>query len=205
MFFRYHAAKESLDTLPVGGPIIMQSYSPYSSPIGRNVLRRYKSVEEMWSHARRPAFATWPHARRPGLTLWCRDDAYWLYPLDLSVLMSYKASPDVPNTLFSRNCKRYGGINDKCLVMGAEAADKMLTAYSAVWTNDSRLVSAIAEEYLRKLAWTRGVTVQEVPFLQMPCIDSMFQRGPHDTRSLCVKHHASCVSSLPVGSPPFCL
>jgi hypothetical protein len=203
VYFKYQTYHEEIKPLLPGYGGLMTQYNPDWSAIGRNVLRRWKSTEEMYR-------ASSSLGDDEGYTLWCRDDAYWLYPFDLQYVLGTTHLATNNGSLIARNCGQWGGINDKCLLMGAHAAQAMLTAYSAVWTRGLNLASKNAEQVLLDLAQQRNTWLQQVPFNVLSCADSQLWHGQNtlvpEEYGICLKHNEArgCLGSYWPNGPIWC-
>lgn len=146
----------------------LQQYSPLTSHVGRRVLRRYKSVEGLFN-------AVLDATEAYDFVLWTRDDDQWLGPLDITAFID-----DHNSTwrLYSKDCKSWGGINDKTLLFGWEAAKALLRRiYTDFWLPHERLSSVFnAEEYLAALARLRGVESVPVPYCRLPTAVAAYAR-----------------------------
>ena len=188
--------KERLHALPNVTRIHLRlrQYSPYTTEVGRSILRLWQTRERMWNISRGVERA---HAARYRLVAWTRDDTFWLGPIQMCAFLKLAAD----EALFTRNCLCQGGINDKTVVMGRRAAAEVMLAYTAFWDPRPYLEGFNAENYLLRLAQARRLAVRAVDFALLPSIDSMIR---HSTRRPCVKRVYSCLLTLPPWSPEFC-
>ena len=194
-YYEHLHGPEPLDALPADDAFRgrMQQYSPYSDSRGRAVLRVWKARERMWRVAQ-------GIERQRGVlyqfVLWTRDDAFWIGQVRLRRFPQAVGG----NVLFSRDCRRWGGINDKTVLLGRAAAPALMTAYRSFW--DPGMDGTVnAEQYLKHLAVRRNVQLQPVPFALLPSLDAMVS---NETQAPCIKWFYSCVWRLPAGSPGWC-
>lgn len=182
--------QEVVDPLPRDKVLrYLFDYSPYTSEVGMNVLRRWRSSEELLNATLGTSY---------DFVLWEREDQYWLKPFWLFNF------PPYPNAVYAKNCLGWGGMNDKSLLLGREAAHRLLRAYSSFWVVDERLESRNAEQFLAGLAQAEGLSVHKMPWKTMPSSDATFAKREDGSLGLCIKTFYSCKSELPEGSPPFC-
>merc|ERR1719264_702345 len=109
-------------------------YPVNSSQIGKNVLRRYQTLEFLMGLAATNEQNT---GTKYDFVLVTRDDDFWLGPLDLN---AFKAEANSSFKVFSKDCKTWSGMNDKTLLFGHHAAKGvLLRLYSDFWTMDDEL------------------------------------------------------------------
>merc|ERR1711972_279678 len=105
------------------------------------------------------------------LAIWTRDDAYWIDKVgSLAALLRKQTSN---HTVWSKNCKYWGGINDKTVIMGRHAAGMLFTAYSSYLKPTPLFRSMNSEIYLSLLAERRRLLKVRLPHEYMPCWDGM--------------------------------
>jgi hypothetical protein len=174
----------------------MAQYSPFTSKVGRNVLRRFKAGERLMN-------LTMLTAAQGRFTydyvLWTRDDDYWLGPFDLP--------PTTPeesfNVVFSKGsgCNAWGGINDKTLLYGWGAAQNLLGRYySDFWDPDTSLNTYNMETFLSAFTAFKGMTSSPLAWEKLPTMDSVYIEVDGAPK-LCQKSSYRC-EGLPEG-PPF--
>ena len=197
LIYYEHLKTEALDELPEG-PIFhkrLSQYSPYKSQSGKAILKLWRARELMWNSS--VALEARYNAQYR-FVLWTRDDAFWPSPIQLR----YFLNETDPKTVYGRNCATYGGINDKTVLLGRQAAPQMMTAYSAFFNPTWNLETGNAEQYLLKLAQVRTgdmvpqtrPTVKQVSFAYLPSLDAMANRR---TRQICIKMFYACLKTLP--------
>merc|ERR1712032_720615 len=168
----------------------MAWYTPYHSPCGRNVLRRYKTAEHLFGKARAYEEKT---GFQYGYIMWARDDSYFEKPFNLSV---FAEDAGARWTLYSRDCNRAGGINDKLLLMGRKASEWLFEGlYTQFWKADVGLSGphmydrnwvGDAEMYMARFVQKRGVRLVKVPQASLPSLEAQFEQQGK-TAALCVK------------------
>lgn len=192
-FFRQLDEQEAIDDLPAGNfsSAYMTEYNPSRSEVGKNVLRRWKSVEDLL-RVMQTSKANYD------FVLWEREDQFWTRPFSLG----YFAGAG-PKSVYVKDCLGWGGINDKSILMARDAANSMLTAYSAFWHDDKALASHNAEKFLENLAAIQKLDIMKVPFRRLPSTDAAYLPRSSPPRP-CIKRIYSCENPLPKGAPDFC-
>lgn len=157
-------------------------YNPYKSPIGRNILRRYFSIERLANMAFQQ--------ERYEFMLVTRDDDHFLGQLNLSRFASWDNFRD---RVFSKDCKTWYGVNDKTLLFGGEAANRTLRRlYSDFWMHDKRLDTYNAEVFLKEFIKVKGAISTPVNFAEIPSSDSVWVKNKAGTPVLCQRPHYLC-------------
>merc|ERR1712187_1058757 len=129
-----------------------------------------------------------------------RDDDHWLAPLDLP---SFATDPTFfSHTLYYKNCKTWGGVNDKTLLFGRAAAERILfRIYTDFWShNDNESIGSTlnAEMTLKLYALREGVRLLPVDFSRIPTMDSVYMQVGARTW-LCQKPGYACVTHWQFG------
>lgn len=150
----------------------MRQYPPQKSSIGRNVLRLWKSREQLWEHGN---VAEKELRVQYSLVMWVRDDTHWVG--DLGSMTGLLTSVNVTRTLWTKNCKEFYGINDKVALMGRQAADVMLRAWSSYQQPVPALESLNAEQFLLRLAQSRHLDLIKLEQKTLPSGDAMYVGG----------------------------
>jgi len=147
-------------------------YNPTRNEVGKNVLRRFKALEYLASKAL-PRF--------PDFVLVTRDDDHWNGPLRLN---SFSSLHEASKKVFTKNCNQHGGVNDKTLLFGRDAALAILPKlYSGFWDNESTLdqtpteldMTWNPERYLKTMFEFRGVGSHSVEWQLLPTSTSVYQ------------------------------
>ena len=63
--------------------------------------------------------------------MWTQDDVFWVGPLSLIRLA--RAYVRYSDTIWSHKCRAFGGINDRTVLMGRQAAAVLMRAYKSFW------------------------------------------------------------------------
>jgi len=189
-------AEEVDSSMPVETPMRFTQYPVNSSQIGKNVLRRFQTLEFLMGLAATTERST---GTNYDFVLVTRDDDFWLGPLNLT---EFKAEGNSSFKIFSKDCKAWSGINDKTLLFGRDAAENvLLRLYSDFWMkNDELEWSYNAEGFLQSFVKLKGIISVPVPFARLPTCDSIFVRNADGTAGLCQKGFYLC-DGLPEGSP----
>lgn len=172
--FSLSSRSESLPEIPQKFPWShrMTEYPPHKSSVGRNVLRLWKSREQLWEYGVEAERQLGVHY---SLAMWARDDAHWVG--DIASASALLASPGASKTVWTKGCKEYFGINDKVALMGREAADVMLRAWSTFMKPSPSLKSQNAETYLMRVAQAKGLSLKKLQQTDLPSGDAMFLGG----------------------------
>jgi len=164
-------------------------YLPNTSNVGRNVVRIWKSRERLWQCAVQTEAQT---GEKYSLVLWTRDDAYWVDRVaHMKPLLSMAQNEQ---TLWSKNCKEWNGINDKVMVLGRKAANVLLRAYTSFWKPRPPLESWNSEMYLKALAQAHGIKLRVLKHEDLPTGDGMLIAGP---KPICISRFYWCGKDLP--------
>lgn len=179
---------------------VMYQYSPYKTKAGVNVVRRYQAlyglIEKLQVVETRDDFRyTW--------ILVTRDDDFWLGDLDLSVFYSQQQK----GVVFSKDCLNWGGMNDKTLLFGRNAATTIITAFANDWWKQGEVENA--EQLLLMIANRTGMVSVPVPIKQLPTSDAMYERSWDGISStLCLRSFYECDyikdTLLETERPPSC-
>jgi len=166
----------------------LYQYPPFKSPLGRNILRVWKSRQSLWKAAK-------INEQRLGskysMAIWTRDDAFWINRIvDPAELLK---NPNSPRTVWSKGCKQWSGINDKTVLLGRDAAEDMLSVYSSFWKKEPSLRSFNAEVYLKVFANSRKLILKELPFDELPNSDAML----YGENKICLLKHYWCPHPSP--------
>jgi len=198
------APRDKIDRLPTDVAWLGRTsqYSPYRNDslggIGKNLLRRYKSVERLWDSAKK-------HAGKNEYTsvVLVRDDSFWTDDIDTKLFHIRRN-----NTAHSLNCGQWGGHNDKVLVAGGGVADDVLSLYTT-WYHDQHQQlhdTFNAEGFLKKIAELRNVPWEEVGSDRLPAVVASHIMMPNVARpALCIARKDSCgYGDSPGQRYPFC-
>lgn len=151
---------------------------PEKSDIGRSVMRRVLSLQRLWERAQEA---------EPSFVLVTRDDDYWIAPLDLK---SFLNRPDCQNTVFTKNCLQFGGLNDKTFLFGGSAARRTLdNIFDEYW--DAEFNVGNAERFWARRAQLKGVSTTGVPLHELPTAGALFQTQ-HGVRTQCLRGSHLC-------------
>lgn len=174
-----HQEEVSLDQLPHNR---LTQY--HKNPaLGLNVLRRFFANEKLFNH-------TTASGSKYDFILVTRDDDHWLGPLNLT---EFESKPSASRTLFTKGCKQWGGVNDKTLLFGHEAAQAVLgTIYTDFFDPAPNLKTDNAETFLMNFAKNKGIELEGVPFGSMPTADSVYVQTNDGPAYLCTKKDYLC-------------
>mmetsp|Transcript_14840 Transcript_14840/g.40599 ORF Transcript_14840/g.40599 Transcript_14840/m.40599 type:complete len:151 (+) Transcript_14840:2-454(+) len=115
--------------------------------------------------------------------MWVRDDAYWVGDMPRpSALMK---GPEASRTLWSLRDGKWGGLNDRIVMFGRDAAPALLTLFSGFMRGGFPNGSSNAESHLLAAARHGHVVLQYSTFEELPCAMAMTydaQQGP----ALCI-------------------
>lgn len=180
-------SSESLPPLPQGRvwQERLRQYLPERSGVGRNILRVWKSREMLWERALQ---AEQDLRMNYSLALWMREDSFW--GERISDLGQLARTPDAARALWSKGCKTFAGINDRTVLLGREAAEVMLRAWSWYLKPAPPLQSDNAEVYLQALATSAGLDLRVLMPLQLPSMDAVFVGG---AQPICIVGWYSCL------------
>lgn len=182
------AAREDIQ-FPRNPPLRLKQYSPIETDIGRSVVRKFMTLEFLMTHVRSRERAM---GVQYDFVLLTRDDDHWMGPFDL---LSFKAENGHENNVYSRNCKTEGGINDKTLLFGRLAAERVLERlYSDFWMRDKRLEAWNAEAFWKAFIHVKGVRSKQVSLSRLPTAASVFVNNSQGNFYLCQKRYKICAS-----------
>jgi len=157
----------------------------FNKPYGVNVLRRFSTYETLFNR-------TVADNVEYDFILVTRDDDHWLGPLNLT---DFEKDAHASNTLFTKNCKQFYGINDKTLLFGKKAARAVLGAiYTHFFDPVSSYVTSNAETFLMNFAKNRGVRLKAVAFESIPTADSVYVQENNEPPYLCQKEFYLCAN-----------
>eukprot|EP00928_Gymnodinium_smaydae_P008012 TRINITY_DN12879_c0_g1_i1.p1 TRINITY_DN12879_c0_g1~~TRINITY_DN12879_c0_g1_i1.p1 ORF type:complete len:578 (+),score=125.82 TRINITY_DN12879_c0_g1_i1:49-1734(+) len=203
-YLRQLPGGEVLDPLPKFALKRWPQYPPSTSDIGKNVLRRYQSSEFLWNQTR--AYEE-KHGFRYSFVLLSRDDAYWLGPVLIPSFVRPAGDYLGPARIFTRSCALFWGFNDKVAMLERAAAEAWLPLYSSFYhdSDDSLERSQGAEAFALQLIRLKGLAHYEVPFSQLPSLDSQFEVS-NGNAAVCIKpfYIRNCVAKLPKSAPDEC-
>jgi len=160
-------------------------------PWGTNVLRRYRALEMLFNQ-------TLMNGPEYDFVLMTQDDDEWLGPLNMTYFESMR---DSSNTLFTKDCLKWGGINDKPQLYGGKAAKKVLSKiYTGFFADsDPRITTSNGEKFLQEFATKRGAKLKSVPFGSLPTSSSVYTQQGVEPPHLCQKPRYLC-NDLPSSS-----
>jgi len=183
----------------------MDLYSPYTSEVGMNVLRRFQSLSDLWQKARDVGDAGgFEHDWFMNL----REDLFWVLPFDLPTLERDRAVHHTSGgTVYNILCVSYGGINDKAVILDSKAAAWMCPEqYNSFYTSDAvSLKSRNAEQYAMQLAQLGNLSVVGVPLDFMFAGSSMYQdfgSGPEVCMRNLLTNQNGCPEEMEAGDFP---
>eukprot|EP00930_Biecheleria_cincta_P094758 TRINITY_DN8623_c0_g1_i1.p1 TRINITY_DN8623_c0_g1~~TRINITY_DN8623_c0_g1_i1.p1 ORF type:complete len:532 (-),score=107.84 TRINITY_DN8623_c0_g1_i1:151-1746(-) len=160
--------KEHVD-VPPDAPEKISQYSPKTTTVGRNLLRRWKSIQCLWHKALEEEKAG---NFRYMFVMVAREDPTWLSSLNMNTFNIAGSQ----NAIFSKNCNAWKGLNDKVFVFGRLAAEKSLTGlYTEFWNNT--VDASNAEGYWKAYTASKGVQSVLVSPLELATSDTKWQRG----------------------------
>lgn len=177
--------KEEVDEdFPANKTTRLGKYSPYTSETGKNVLRRFKSIEALVEIAVNRAYYNF--------VLVTKDDEHWLGVFKLRHFTQYD---NLTHRVFSKNCITNGGINDRTLLFGRQAFHRVLPKlYTDFWMPSERLDNTTnVEEYLQEFMKIKGIISTPVSFYELPTADSIFVLDPMRGPRLCQKKRYLCI------------
>jgi len=185
------------ETLYEGKRSRLSRYSPWKDPVGRNVLRRYRTIGKLMERVQDEAAAS---GRDYSWVLELREDLVWLAPLNLTRFNS-SASP----TLYSIDCLLYGGLNDKALLYNPQAGVLLGQRYSAFYNNSSPMLDFThnAESYLGALVMVQNITVTLVPVEYLGAVSSMYRRIGNELE-VCIRKTRQLFCVNPPVMPEYC-
>lgn len=202
---------EPIDNPPEGYSRL-RDYPPVTVETGKNVLRRWRSIQALWDMARLNEREKFPgHAYN--FVLWAREDQYWFSPFD--VRSFERDTNGTRPKMYTRNCNLYSGISDKVILFERSAADKMLKLYTEFYQNKEPMLDQgeSAEAFiklsatLKKVEWEHG----RIAFKRLPSLDAQFVRATSKSKvKICLKPYyaGDCLQQwgLPPGvlQPPRC-
>merc|ERR1719195_1108243 len=174
----------------------LRVWPPNASEVGKNVLRRYKATE-LLMHQLQDVERT--HRFSYDFVLVTKDDDHWLGHFDISAFL---AVSDHPKHVFSKNCQRWGGVNDKTLLYSRQAAEAVLPRlYRDFWMEEPTLNTGNTQQYLAALFKLKGVESLVVPLHRLPTCDSIWVKRYDGSFTLCQKEYAMCRKFWGCGAP----
>jgi len=160
--------KEEID-IPPTAPMKIETYSPKVSEVGRNLLRRFKSIEFLMHKIKEHEEA---NGFEYDFVMVAREDPTWMSPLNMHTFSVIGHE----NKVFTKGCLQWSGINDKVFVFGRSAAEKSLTKlYSEFWTNP--VDESNAEQYWKSYTASKGVVSAPVRPEELAASDTRWQHG----------------------------
>lgn len=160
--------KEDID-IPPTAPMKIKTYSPKATDVGRNLLRRFKSIEYAMHKVKEHETAGW---FKYDFVMVAREDPTWMSPLNMHTF----SVAGHGNKVFTKGCLDWEGINDKVFVFGRWAAEKSLTKlYSEFWTNP--VDGPNAEQYWKAYTASKGVVSAPVRPEELAASDTRWQNG----------------------------
>mmetsp|Transcript_79568 Transcript_79568/g.179483 ORF Transcript_79568/g.179483 Transcript_79568/m.179483 type:complete len:368 (-) Transcript_79568:205-1308(-) len=142
----------------------LNQYSPYSTEVGRNVLRKWKSLSCLWDKILEKIESD--QSLTFDWVIQLREDLYFAHPFDLHLLERDREVSGLDKVVYGMDCGSYDGINDKFMVMSREAAGVMFTRpYNAFYDPDFVVGNFVAnaETWLSVVAIKNFVNIAEVP------------------------------------------
>jgi len=141
------------------------AYSPFNNRVGQNVMRRFLTLQRLWGSG------AWK--QHPRFLLLTRDDNFWLGPLNLDRFLNMSNSNE---TVYSKDCLSWSGVNDKTLLFGGMAAKRSLRQmFTNFWDKHESLQTANAETYWLAHFRLCNVTSTPLPFQFLPTADAVYQ------------------------------
>jgi len=171
-------------------------YSPFQSTVGQNVMRRFLSLQRLWGNE------AWK--QDPSFVLVTRDDNFWLGPLNLDLFLHM---PNSSETVYSKDCKSFKGINDKTLLFGRTAAKRGIRGlFKNFWDKDASLQTKNAETFWQAHLQLCNVTSTPVPLQSLPTADAVYQMV-QGQRTQCLRKFYMCNLTFEVHghTPPECV
>eukprot|EP00930_Biecheleria_cincta_P072374 TRINITY_DN5977_c0_g2_i1.p1 TRINITY_DN5977_c0_g2~~TRINITY_DN5977_c0_g2_i1.p1 ORF type:complete len:354 (+),score=58.35 TRINITY_DN5977_c0_g2_i1:44-1105(+) len=156
--------------------------------VGMNTIARFAHTQTLFhsimDHEKANGF-------RYDYVLHTRDDDHYIGPLKMPEDMSERTTrEDADNKVFYKYCMFFGGINDKTLLFGRAAAEKVLARlYSDFWKplpDEEQVEAPNPEIYLKRVIFARGASVRGVIWEDLPTTDAVYEDGPEGHR-LCAK------------------
>lgn len=179
---RFAEVLNARESLNIGGHKEGQrfkQYDPVTSKVGRNVLRRFLSLEKTMHQILSD------NPQGPDLVLVTRDSDMWMHSLNLTF---FEQDREQSHKVYAKNCMTFGGLNDKTLVFGREAGKKVLsTIYSKFWSDDKALVTDNAEQFIERFISHCGMKSQGINFDALPTVDGIYSGD-----RLCVVNFYAC-------------
>jgi len=183
--------------IPVN-PGQLREYPPHNNSAGRRVLNVWFLSERLWNATLRRERAS---GKRYEFLVWVRDDAYWVADIPRpSALMEGR---EAARTMWSLSCRRWGGVNDRVMMMGRAAAPALLTMFSGFMRGGFPGGTRNAEVHLLRTARLRSVVLRRSTIEELPCTSAMVygaQRGP----ALCIVRKYWCGNASGVSGLRFC-
>jgi len=174
-------------SFPHDMPIRLRLYPPAETEVGMNVLRRFKTTEQLMHKVQEVEKV---NRFNYDFVLVTKDDDHWLGPLNIGWFLG---QPGHEQTVFFKNCLNWGGVNDKTLLFGRQAAEAVLPRlYSDFWMKSKQLETNNIEALWQGIITVRGQFLSAVNFEQMPTCDSIYIKGDNDIPFLCQKKCYMC-------------
>eukprot|EP00928_Gymnodinium_smaydae_P093917 TRINITY_DN7828_c0_g1_i1.p1 TRINITY_DN7828_c0_g1~~TRINITY_DN7828_c0_g1_i1.p1 ORF type:complete len:353 (-),score=40.03 TRINITY_DN7828_c0_g1_i1:465-1469(-) len=134
------------------------------------VMRRYYAVtalmEQMIVHERES------HMTYEAV-VWSKDDEHWFGPPLIDEMMKLSG---FNNTVLTKACKQFKGVNDKTLIFGREAAQRVLPhLVSQLQTTSKKFKTRNTEDFVSQVLQRMGVASRPVPVDWIPTADSFYQ------------------------------
>lgn len=156
--------------------------------VGVNIIARFSNMETLFhkimDHEKANGF-------RYDYVLHTRDDDHYIGPLKIPEKMSIGVTrAEADNIVFHKLCNTWGGVNDKTLLFGRAAAEKVLTRlYSNFWQalpEEDTTEAPNPEVYLNRIINAQGAHCRGVPWEDLSTTDAVYEDGPQGYR-LCAK------------------
>lgn len=171
-------------------------FNPCQKNPGKAAVRRYRAMESLWLAAKE-------HERAAGMryngVIWTRDDALWFGDIgEVEGFMSPQSLAGAhSSTVWTKGCQER--LNDKIGLMGRQAADVMLRAYTEFLGPTFHHPTKSTEQYLLSIARRANLSTPRLRWSQVPTADGMLTvRGP------CLVHWYYCTCGPSEPPLPFC-
>eukprot|EP00041_Stephanoeca_diplocostata_P037203 m.1395877 g.1395877 ORF g.1395877 m.1395877 type:complete len:479 (-) comp24994_c1_seq40:2591-4027(-) len=161
-----------------------------NSEIGRNVLRRYATVEKQWADAQSFEAAS---GFKYNWVLWTREDTAWLLPLQLN-WRTFPTGFHVNGVVYTRDCLTWANVSDKVLLMDREAASTLLVHLYRDFYNytGTELESVNAETYINKVLKLHGI-MHVIPGTNvLAASDARYERWKDNGPYFCYRKKYMC-------------
>jgi len=180
MCFMYSYKSENIREVPSECDEQMSLYRPQN--FRRKVLRLWKTRQALWTFGMQ-AERQWN--MRYALALWTRDDTYWTKRLvNVSTLLE---QPKSATTVWSKDCHKFGGMNDKVVLFGRDAADTMFGLYDRFFEKPivpgrvgsrKKKIPSNSEKYIMTVAERKGLNIKLLSHSEVPSGDALFIGTP---------------------------